>query len=90
MRLHGLYFDRDASIDTSGRRLSDDWSVARVGARLDWTPSAFDRVSLHSTLYAGDLGGGLQLVSQFTLPLCLQFARACQHSRGVPHGRLGA
>ncbi|MDA0337126.1 MAG: TonB-dependent receptor, partial [bacterium] len=68
LRLYGRYFDRDASIDTSGSHLSDDWSVARVGARLDWTPSAFDRVSLHSTLYAGDLGGGLQLVSQLTPP----------------------
>ena len=68
LRLYGRYFDRDASIDTSGSQLSDDWSVARVGARLDWTLSAFDRVSLHSTLYAGDLGGGLQLVSQLTPP----------------------
>lgn len=68
LRIYGRWFDRRASVDSLDNELDDDWSVSRLGARVDWTPSPADRLSLHASAYDGVVGAGLQLVSQLTPP----------------------
>lgn len=68
LRVFGRHFDRRASIDAQDRRLDDDWSVSRLGARADWAASPSNRFSLHVSGYDGEVGAGLQLISQLEPP----------------------
>ena len=56
LRIHGKYFDRDASVGADGADRFDDWSVLRGGFRYDRQTSANLDVTLQGDLYDGDAG----------------------------------
>lgn len=56
-RVYGLAFDRDGTLDASGRHdNADDWSGGKAGFRVDLTPSARDEIALHGNFYQSDQG----------------------------------
>ncbi len=56
LRVYGKYFDRDNSVDASGKGLADDWHVERGGFRFDWAPSHTDTLTLQGDAYSGEDG----------------------------------
>ena len=87
LRLWARYFDRSASPDTKSANPSDDWSVTRAGARLDWAPGKSDRFALHAGLYDGEIGQTLQLTTQLTPPYTSTFATRSKIAGGHLMGR---
>ena len=74
IRVYAKYFSREASADSSNADLSDDWSITRAGARLDWMPSVADRVAVDAGAYDGQVGQTLQVAAALTPPYVRTFA----------------
>ncbi|MFN0086234.1 MAG: TonB-dependent receptor plug domain-containing protein [Blastocatellia bacterium] len=62
-RIYGKYFNRDRSVDFSGRPVPDRWDAVRGGFRVDWQASKKDEVAFHGDLYGGDAGQRIRLFS---------------------------
>jgi len=52
-RVFGKHLDRDEFETETGGESSDAWDTQRAGFRLDWTPLAFDKVTIEGDLYQG-------------------------------------
>ena len=55
-RTYAKYFNRDRSVDASGRKAMDEWAFLRGGFRIDWAVSDEDRVMVGGDAYDGDAG----------------------------------
>ncbi|MGB5063132.1 MAG: TonB-dependent receptor [Candidatus Competibacter sp.] len=53
-RVYGQFTERDGLVTPDGRDASDDWSIGKGGFRLDWTPSAQDKVAVQGDHYEGN------------------------------------
>lgn len=53
-RAYVKYFNRDGSVDSTGREAPDDWSALRGGLRLDWEPSVENTFTLQGDYYQGE------------------------------------
>lgn len=80
-RIYIKYFDRDAFVDSAGRRGDDAWDMSRGGWRLDWQADDKNTLTLQSSLYDGQVG---QTFRQPTLepPFLESFATKTQWSGG--------
>lgn len=52
-RVYGKGFARDATALPSGQDAADDWRFGQGGVRVDWDPSAGNRIVLQGDLYDG-------------------------------------
>ncbi len=52
-RVYGQFTERDGLATLDGRDAGDDWSIGKGGFRLDWTPSAKDKVAVQGDRYKG-------------------------------------
>ncbi len=50
-RVYGKYFDRDGAVLATGEEILNDWTMGQGGFRLDWDPSARDRMTFQGDLY---------------------------------------
>ena len=50
-RAYGKYSDRDGTELSSGEDVPNDWHLGQGGFRLDWDPSAADRITLQGDLH---------------------------------------
>ena len=53
-RVFGKYFKRDDSLDLTGARGTDEWSLGHVGFRFDREKSPSSRFMLQGDVYSGD------------------------------------
>ncbi len=54
-RVYGKYFNRDETVDASGKDTDDGWSMWRTGFRIDWEGSGRNSITLQGDVYDGDL-----------------------------------
>lgn len=59
-RAYVKYFDRDGLVDSTGKEAPDDWKSLRGGLRLDWEPSAENRLTLQGDAYNTAAGVNIQ------------------------------
>ncbi|MDA0745794.1 MAG: TonB-dependent receptor plug domain-containing protein, partial [bacterium] len=55
-RVYTKFFQRDGTIDSLGRDVSDDWQAVRTGFRVDWAASATDRLTFQGDWFDGEVG----------------------------------
>ena len=53
MRVYGQYQERDSSVLSDGSDASDSYELGQGGFRLDWEPSAQNKVTFQGDVYAG-------------------------------------
>ncbi|MFO1371853.1 MAG: TonB-dependent receptor [Candidatus Competibacteraceae bacterium] len=53
-RIYGQFTKRDGFVTPDGHDAEDDWNIGSGGFRLDWTPSAQDKVAIQGNLYDGN------------------------------------
>lgn len=56
VRAYAKYFNRDASVTSSGAKAADDWDQFRTGFRLDHEPSVQNQFTLQGDYYKGKSG----------------------------------
>ncbi len=59
-RVYAKYFDRNQSVDETGRDSADGWDVLRGGFRFDWDISTADSLTVQGDIYHGDIGQRLK------------------------------
>ncbi len=64
-RVYAKYFNREGFDDAQGHGMSDDWNMARGGARVDWEASEQNSFTLSGDYYAGSYGEQVGKVSAF-------------------------
>ncbi len=62
-RAYVKYFNRDASVTSSGATAADDWDQFRTGFRLDHEPSAQNNFTLQGDYYRGKSGSTYDISS---------------------------
>ncbi|HRF44877.1 MAG TPA: TonB-dependent receptor [Candidatus Competibacteraceae bacterium] len=53
-RVYGQFSERDGLATLNGRDAGDDWRMSKGGFRLDWTPSAQDKIAVQGDRYEGN------------------------------------
>ncbi|MDG4553346.1 MAG: TonB-dependent receptor [Candidatus Competibacter sp.] len=53
-RVYGQFTERDGLVTPDGRDANDGWNIGKGGFRLDWTPSAQDKVAVQGDYYKGN------------------------------------
>ena len=66
-RVYGQFTERDGSLTPDNRDAGDDWNIGKGGFRLDWTPSAQDKVAVQGNYYQGNFDQNL-VVPTFVQP----------------------
>jgi len=56
-RVYAKYFNRDDSLDLTGRDAPDEWDIFRTGFRLDWEATDENTLTFQGDYYAGQVGG---------------------------------
>jgi iron complex outermembrane recepter protein len=54
-RAYVKYFDREGLVDSTGRDTPDDWKSLRSGLRLDWEPSAENKLTVQGDYYGNEI-----------------------------------
>ena len=75
-RIYGKYSHRDEFTRTDGGGADDSWWMAQSGFRVDWAPTAANRLTLQGDFYSGDIGGQYYLQSLDPPSLVLQSRRS--------------
>lgn len=86
-RLFTKSFQRQGSRSPSGRDLEDDWTLSRVGGRLDWAPSSRDLLILQGDAYSGEVGQTWEMVTSLEPPYRETFAADSGIEGGHLRGR---
>ena len=86
-RLFTKSFQRQGSRSPSGLDLEDDWTVSRVGGRLDWAPSSRDFLTLQGDAYSGEVGQTWEMVTSLEPPYRETFAADSEIEGGHLRGR---
>jgi len=55
-RVFGKYFTRDGFAAEQNGQSYDDWSMGRIGGRLDWSVTEADKLTATSEYYDGEVG----------------------------------
>ncbi|HPF59060.1 MAG TPA: TonB-dependent receptor [Candidatus Competibacteraceae bacterium] len=53
-RVYGQFSERDGLATLNGRDAGDDWRMSKGGFRLDWAPSAQDKIAVQGDRYEGN------------------------------------
>ncbi|MFO1423670.1 MAG: TonB-dependent receptor [Candidatus Competibacteraceae bacterium] len=80
-RIYGQFTDRDGqTAAATGGDAGDDWRMGRGGFRLDWAPSAQDKVAVQGDVYDGNFN------QNYTLPTLAPPYVESQLSRAMASG----
>ncbi|HYG23230.1 MAG TPA: TonB-dependent receptor [Verrucomicrobiae bacterium] len=67
-RVYTKYYNREGFDGASGNSMSDDWSLARGGLRMDWEPGDQNRFTLLGEYYGGVFGEQIGKIAIYPAP----------------------